>query len=76
MQSSISRASDIGALSIARCQQRGNDTLTDPEPIAALHQQFSILGELEPHALAVDDKTPQDTLEMVIGAIQTDKFRL
>lgn len=64
------------ALAIARCQQRGNDTLTDPEPIAALHQQFSALGELEPHALSVDDKTAQETLEMVIGAIQTEKFRL
>lgn len=76
MQSSISRASDIGALSIARCQQRGNDTLTDPEPVAALHQQFSLLGELEHHVLSIDGKTRQETLEMIISAMQTGKFRL
>ncbi|MHC8943229.1 ATP-binding protein [Advenella incenata] len=64
------------ALSIARCQQRGNDTLTDPEPIAALHQQFSLLGELEHHVLSIDDKTRQETLEMIISAMQTGKFRL
>lgn len=64
------------ALAIAHCQQRGNDTLTDPEPIAALHQQFSLLGELEHHVLSVDGKTRQETLEMVISAMQIGMFRL
>jgi hypothetical protein len=50
--------------------------LTDPEPIAALHQQFSLLGELEHHVLSVDGKTRQETLEMIISAMQTGKFRL
>jgi len=64
------------ALAIARCQQRGNDTLTDPEAIAALHQQFSSLGELEHHVLSVEGKTRQETLGMVISAMQTGKFLL
>lgn len=64
------------ALAIARCQHRGNDTLTDLEPIAALHHQFSSLGKLEHHVLSVDGQTRQQTLKMVISAMQTDKFRL
>jgi hypothetical protein len=30
---------------LERCRLRGDDTLTDPEPISALHRQFSMLGE-------------------------------
>jgi len=64
------------AQAIARCRQRGNDTLTDPEPIAALHRQFASLGELEHHVLTVDQHTRQETLQMVIRAMETGQFRI
>ena len=63
-------------VAILRCQERGGDTLTDPEPITALHQQFSSLGQLEKHILSTDGQARHDTLSMVIEAVEGGKFRL
>lgn len=63
-------------VAILRCQERGGDTLTDPVPITALHQQFSSLEQLEPHVLCTDGQTRRETLGMVIEAIEGGKFRL
>ncbi len=41
-------------VAILRCQKRGGNTLTDPAPITALHQQFSSLAQLERHVLPND----------------------
>lgn len=43
-------------VAIRRCHDRGGDTLTDPEPIAALHRQLSDLGELERHAIDIGNR--------------------
>lgn len=63
-------------VAILRCQERGGDTLTDPEPITALHQQFSSLEQLEQHVLSTDGQTRDETLNRVISAIEAGKFRL
>lgn len=61
---------------ILRCQKRGGNTLTDPVPITALHQQFSALNQFEQNILSTDGQTRQQTLQMVIAAIEDGKFRL
>ncbi|WP_211551958.1 hypothetical protein [Magnetospirillum sulfuroxidans] len=63
-------------VAILRCQERGGDTLTDPEPITALHQQFSSLEQLERHVLPTDGQARHETLGMVIEAVGSGKFRL
>jgi hypothetical protein len=63
-------------VAIARCRERGGDTLSDPEPITALHRQLSSLGELERHALPTGGLAPEDTLRAVIEAVQSGAFRL
>jgi gluconate kinase len=61
---------------IERCQQRGGDTLTDPGPISALHNQFSALDELEQHVIETAGQNRVETLEAVRAALVTDTFRL
>lgn len=63
-------------VAILRCQKRGGNTLTDPAPITALHQQFSSLAQLERHVLPTDGQARHDTLGMVIEAIEGGKFQL
>ncbi|ASY63890.1 hypothetical protein SJ05684_c24500 [Sinorhizobium sojae CCBAU 05684] len=63
-------------VAIRRCQERGGDTLTDPGPIAALHQQLSSLGPLERHVLSTDGHTREDTLIAVLEAVNSGRFRL
>jgi len=63
-------------VAIERCRQRGGDTLSDPGPIGDLHQQFSDLGELEPHALRTDGQSRGDTLAAVAAAVESGRFRL
>ncbi len=63
-------------VAIARCRERGGDTLSDPEPITALHRQLSDLGELQRHMLPTDGLAPQETLRAVIEAVQGGAFRL
>lgn len=61
---------------ISRCQQRGGDTLTDPGPIADLHQQFSSLGGLEGHKIAVGSQSANGAAEEVIRAIEYNSLLL
>jgi predicted kinase len=63
-------------VAIQRCRQRGGNTLTDPEPITKLHQQFSSLGELERHVLPTVGKSREETLNEVIKALHSGMFRL
>jgi broad-specificity NMP kinase len=63
-------------VAIQRCRERGGDTLADPEPITALHQQLSSLGELERHVLRTERHSPQQTLRAVIAAVHSGAFRL
>ena len=63
-------------VAIERCRLRGGDTLSDPGPITALHQQLSALGELERHALITPEQSPAATLNAVMGAALSGAFRL
>ncbi len=63
-------------VAIRRCQDRGGDTLTDPEPIAALHRQLSDLGELERHAIDIGDQAREQTLATVVEVLRGGTFRL
>lgn len=64
------------ALAVARCQMRGGNTLTDPGPIADLNAQFRSLGELEHHAIDVDDLSPEAVAAAVEDALASGAFRL
>jgi len=63
-------------VAIARCRDRGGDTLTDPAPITALHGQFSSLGALERHVLRTDGLGREDMPRRVIDAVTSGAFRL
>lgn len=62
--------------SIARCQSRAGDTLTDAATIADLHGQFAALGAYERHALAIGGLDRQQTLERIVEALASGSFRL
>jgi len=61
---------------IERCRTRGGQTLSDPGPITALHQQFCALGPLERHVLATAGEDREDVLARVTAALDSDEFRL
>jgi len=61
---------------IERCRLRGGDTLTDPEPISALHKQFSMLGEYENHVIETVGHSPEETLASVHAGLVSGRFRL
>ncbi|MBU1335531.1 MAG: ATP-binding protein [Alphaproteobacteria bacterium] len=61
---------------VARCQARGGDSLTDPAVVADLHNQFSELGTHERHVLPTDGLDRQQTLDAVIAALDSGRFRL
>ena len=61
---------------IRRCRERGGETLSDPEPIAALHRQFEDLGDLAHHVLPVAGMTPAQTCEAIASAVEGGTFRL
>ncbi|TKT81482.1 AAA family ATPase [Aquamicrobium sp. LC103] len=61
---------------IERCRDRGGDTLSDPEPITALYQQFSALGPLERHVLATEGDDRESLLLRVTAALDSDAYRL
>lgn len=61
---------------IERCRLRGGDTLADPKPIRSLHQQLSMLGDLEKHVIETTGQTPDHTLAAIRGALLSGRFRL
>jgi broad-specificity NMP kinase len=63
-------------VAIERCRLRGGNTLSDPEPIRALHEQFLLLGEFEKHAIETNGQSPDVTLAAVRAAVAGGKFRL
>jgi broad-specificity NMP kinase len=61
---------------IERCRLRGGDTLTDPEPISALHKQFSLLDEFENYVISTFGRSPEETLAAVHAGLMSGRFRL
>ena len=63
-------------VALQRCQERGGDALREPEPITALHQQFSSLGQFEQHVVRIDGLSRREVLNAVIKATEAGTFRL
>jgi len=61
---------------IARCRQRGGDTLSDPTVVAALHAQFADLGQHERYALDVTGLAPQEVVARVEAAVTDGGYLL
>lgn len=61
---------------IRRCRERGGDSLTDPGPITALHQQFEKLGPLQGHALSIAGMNTKETCDTIGEAVESGRFRL
>lgn len=63
-------------IAIERCRLRGGDTLTDPDAISSLHRQFSTAGNLDRHVLRTEGQSRSETLDAVIAAVDSGRFRL
>jgi len=61
---------------IRRCRERGGDTLSDPVPISALHQEFGNLDALEAHSLAVAGLSADETCNAIGNAVGSGRFWL
>lgn len=61
---------------IERCRARGGDSLSDPEPITALHEQFAALGALERHGLPTENDDRKTLLVRVTAALDSCSYRL
>lgn len=60
---------------IQRCHERGDESIA-PEAIAALHDQFSSLGELERHAILVDGMSREEMVSTLVGSVRSGAIRL
>lgn len=61
---------------VARCLARGGDSLTDPQVVADLHNQFADLGAYEKHVLPTAGLDRDATIEAVIAALASGDYRL
>ena len=61
---------------IERCRLRDGDTLSDPEPISALHKQFCMLDEFENYLIETARHSPDDILAAVQAGLLSGRFRL
>lgn len=64
------------AEAVERCAARGGDSLSDPEVITDLHAQFADLGPYERNALQVSGQDRQESLRLVIAALQLNLHRI
>jgi adenylate kinase family enzyme len=61
---------------LGRASARGDQALTDPEPIRSLHRQFTDLGPYEPHVLDSTHLTPQATGATLRHGLTEGTYRL
>lgn len=61
---------------VARCHDRGGDSLTDPVVVGDLHAQFADLGQYERYAVSTEGLDRDETLAAVIAALESGTFRL
>jgi AAA domain-containing protein len=64
------------ARTLARARDRPGPRRIDSGPIRALHQQFSQLGDLEPHVLDTTGRTVEQTIEAVQAVLDAGRMRL
>lgn len=64
-------------VALRRAQARTTPgALVDEHPIVTMWDQFDALDEYEPHVLDTSDDTPARTIERVLEAIASARFRL
>ncbi|SDN31933.1 AAA family ATPase [Allokutzneria albata] len=61
---------------VARAVARGEDALTEEEPVRELHRQFADLGEWEHHAVDSADLDADATATVVLAGIARGAYRL
>jgi hypothetical protein len=61
---------------LQRATSRGDDALTDPEPVRSMHRQFTDLGTLERHALDSTQFNPQTTADTVLHGLAEGTYLL
>ena len=61
---------------LRRASARGDQALTDPEPIRSLHRQFTSPGPYEPHVLDSTHLTPQATATTIRRGLTEGTYRL
>ncbi|MEV0372678.1 AAA family ATPase [Streptomyces sp. NPDC050636] len=61
---------------LERAASRSDDALTAPEPIRALHQQFTDIEAFEDHVLDTTRLTPETTADSVLHGIDEGAFLL
>jgi hypothetical protein len=61
---------------LRRASARGDQALTDPDPIRSLHRQFTNLGLYEPHVLDPTRLTPQATATTIRHGLTEGTYRL
>jgi len=61
---------------VSRCTARGGDSLTDPEVVRQLHAEFADMGAYEPNVLEVGGLDRAGTVEAVLAALATGRYRL
>jgi hypothetical protein len=59
-----------------RATSRGEDDLTDPEPVRSLHEQFAQLGDLERHAFDSTELDPEATATAVLKGVEQGDYLL
>ena len=59
-----------------RATRRGDDTLTDPDPIRSLHRQFTELGNFQRHALDSTQLNPHTTADTVLHGLAKGSYLL
>ncbi|MHA6300319.1 AAA family ATPase [Devosia sp. CAU 1758] len=61
---------------VARCAERGGDSLTDPVVVASLHAEFAELGDHEEFALPVGELDRATAMETLVAALDSGRHRL
>lgn len=64
------------ATTLHRATNRGHHALVDPEPIRALHRQFTDIGALEDHVLDSTHLNPQATATAALHGLANGTYRL
>ncbi|MEU9395467.1 AAA family ATPase [Streptomyces sp. NPDC048324] len=61
---------------VERATSRADDALTDPEPIRALHDQFSDLGAFEAHVLDSSSLSAEATASSILQGVAASAYLL
>lgn len=63
-------------VAVERCRRRSGEGLNDAEPVAALHAQFSGLGDFERYVVSTQGCGRDETLTRVLALLEDGSHRL